>query len=136
MTEARLKSYTWKDLCKGRVSHETNTGIWVGFVCNDGSGRSFNAAKNLVISYGINGFYFRQGLKHIIDAHWGITLPYTIQRLNEIAYLTAILTSEEVKYFYPIISQISCYTFSNSILAATEMAYIVTNPTPRFRFGH
>lgn len=133
MSEARQYSVTWRNLCSGKVNRLTSRG-GVCFLCNDGSGRSRNAAEIISSQYEIPGIYFNQGLKHISDPRYEKSLPYIYYELNKLLYLSVILTPEEVRMFQPVLFHLSCYIYADSCTAAVKMAEIVSSKLPRFRF--
>lgn len=104
-----------EELFCGQLDVFNQRGGRVLTLCNDGSGRSATVADRLTNNYGIPAIRLNGGLKQFVEnpeLKYSITVAINI--MNSCPNIAVILTAEEIKMYYNIISNLRCLKYPSS----------------------
>lgn len=128
-----LESLGWKDygitteeIMNGRLMRMVNNGLQVVTLCNHGSGRSYNVARDLSVQ-GVPSVCVRGGFDGLVEHPDPLSLSPIYYELNQVPNLAIILTREEQIYYLHQINQLRAFRYNSSESAIQSLLTMIPN---------
>jgi hypothetical protein len=119
---------TYDYLIKSQLTDLLSGGLQVVTLCNDGSDRSFDVARDLTNDFGVPAISVLKGLSHLRnDKETAQCFPFFVQVMSSVPFPVVILTKLEVFMFCSQINQFKKYLYSSSAKAIEGITRMVRN---------
>lgn len=118
LVQSRNHIITPEEVLGSELEHLLANGLQVLTICNDGSGRSLNAARSLTDQHGIPAVHLQGGLNRLVtDQNLNEHLHCLIYTINTVPVIPIILTRLEIFYYLNVLNQFRASKFSSSTSA-------------------
>lgn len=113
-----------EEIINGRLSRMVSNGLQVVTICNHGSGRSYNVAKELTLQ-GIGSVCLQGGFDGLNENTDPLSLSPIYYELNQVPNLGIILTREEQLYYIHQINQLRAFRYTSSESAIRSLLVLI-----------
>lgn len=113
-----------EEVLNGRLSRMVTKGLQVVTICNHGSGRSYNVARELSLQ-GIPSVCLQRGLDGLYEHTDPLSLSPIYYELNQVPNLGIILTREEQLYYIHQINQLRAFRYNSSESAVQSLLAMI-----------
>jgi len=115
-----------EEILNGRLARMVSNGLQVITICNHGSGRSYNVAKELT-QRGIGSVCLLGGFDGLNEHTDPFSLSPIYYELNQVPNIGIILTKEEQLYYISQINQLRAFRYSSSESAIRSLIALTTD---------
>ena len=113
-----------EEIMNGRLARMVTNGLQVVTICNHGSGRSYNVAKELT-EMGIGSVCLQGGLDGLTENTDPYLLPPIFYELNLAPNVGIILTREEQLFYVNVINNLRAFRYSSSESAIQSLMTLI-----------
>lgn len=114
-----------EEILNGRLARMVSNGLQVVTICNHGSGRSYNVAKELTLQ-GIGAVCLQGGFDGLNEHTDPYSLPPIYYELNQVPNVGIILTREEQLYYLSQINQLRAFRYGSSESAVRSLLALIS----------